>query len=125
MLMAAVVLALLRWAEQPSPLRFALPIALMTPRMGSHVATVLLVPACIWYVVAVAPRELLRWRNWIAAAIGLAVGGAVFFYLPLRYGVIRHLTTPVRYDATGVFHQVDLQTLDGFLWLVTAARFRA
>lgn len=123
MLMAAVILALLRWAEQPSPPRFALPIALMTLSMGNHVATVLLVPACIWYVVAVAPRELLRWRNWIAAAIGLAVGGAVFFYLPLRYGANPAFNYAGEYDATGVFHQVDLQTLDGFLWLVTGRTF--
>lgn len=123
MLMAAVILALLRWAEQPSPLRFALPIALMALSMGNHVSTILLVPACIWYVVATAPRDLLCWRNWLAAAIGLVIGGTVFFYLPLRYGADPVFNYAGEYDANGVFHQVDLHTLDGFLWLVTGRSF--
>lgn len=122
-LTAGTILLLLRWAEAPSPARLAWPILLTTMSLGNHAATVLLIPAYIWYVLSSHPRQLLQ-PQVLAAGLAVVVAGAsVFLYLPLRYGAEPAFNYAGHYDATGSFVPVNLQNLDGFLWLITGRGF--
>jgi len=122
-LMAGVILLLMRWAEAPSPARLAWPIMLVALSMGNHAATLLLIPGCIFYIFANHPRELLKWRVWLAGLLGAAAGAAIFLVLPLRYAASPAFNYAGQFDATGAFVPVNLLTLDGFLWLVTGKSF--
>jgi hypothetical protein len=122
-LMAGVILLLLRWGESPTPLNLAWPVLLMTLSLGNHAATVLLVPGCVWYVVSHHPRQLARPRVWLAVAAAVVVGASIFLELPLRYSGRPAFNYAGHYDASGTFVPVNLQTLDGILWLVTGRSF--
>ncbi|MCA9971431.1 MAG: DUF2723 domain-containing protein [Anaerolineales bacterium] len=122
-LMAGVILSLLRWAEQPTPLRFALPVFLMALSMGNHAATVLLIPGSVLFVLLRHPRQLLRPRVWLAGALGAAVGLSIFLTLPLRHAANPAFNYAGSFDGSGVFHPVNLQSLEGILWLITGRSF--
>jgi hypothetical protein len=124
-LMAATILALLRWAESPTPLRFALPVLLMALSLGNHGATALLVPGCIWFVLAQHPRQLLQPRVLAAGVGALLLGVSVFLILPLRYATNPAFNYAGLYDAAGMFHPTNLLTWDGFWQLITGQTFSA
>ncbi|GJM43008.1 MAG: hypothetical protein DHS20C20_32900 [Ardenticatenaceae bacterium] len=122
-LMAGIILTLLRWAEQPSPLRLALPIFLMTASLGNHMATVLLVPGAVWYVLTSHPAQFKNWRVCAAAGTAVLLGLTVFLILPLRYVSQPLFNYAGEYDASGVFHPVNLMRLSGIWWLITGQSF--
>ncbi|MCB9419006.1 MAG: DUF2723 domain-containing protein [Ardenticatenaceae bacterium] len=122
-LMAGVILALLRWADVPTPLRLALPILLMTLSLGNHAATILLVPACLWFVLTCHPRQMLQSRVWAAALGAVLLGSTVFLLLPIRYTTQPVFNYAGQYDAAGVFQPANLQTLAGVWWLITGQTF--
>ena len=122
-LMAGVILALLRWGERPTPGRVALPVFLMTLSMGNHAATILLVPACIWTVLVTQPAVLRQPRTWLAGGLAGLAGASVFLYLPLVYAAQPTFNYAGAFDAAGVFHPVNLHTVDGLLWLITGRTF--
>jgi hypothetical protein len=59
----------------------------------------------------------------VAGLVAGLVGASIFLYLPLRYAAQPAFNYAGHYDATGMFIPVNLQTLDGFLWLVTGRGF--
>ncbi len=122
-LMAGIILALLRWAESPTPLRFALPILLMALSMGNHAATALLVPGCVWFVLTRHPRQMLQPRTLAAGMGALLLGTAVFLILPLRYATQPIFNYAGLYDAAGNFQPANLQTWNGFWQLITGQTF--
>ncbi len=122
-LMAGVILALIMWAARPSPFRLAVPILLMTLSMGNHAATLLLLPGCVWYVLASHPRESVKLRVLAAALAALAAGASIFLMLPLRYAAAPAFNYAGVYDATGTFQPVNLQTWAGFWWLISGQAF--
>ena len=61
------------------------PVFLMALSMGNHAATILLVPACVWYVLVTAPRSLIRPSTWLTITLGLIAGATIFLYLPWQY----------------------------------------
>jgi hypothetical protein len=122
-ILAAVILALLRWAEQPTPGRLALATFLVGIGFGNHVATVLAAPGCVWFVLATDPRQALRPRSLATAAAGLAAGLAVYLYLPLLYRTDPAFNYAGHFDASGRFEPVDLATLQGLWWLVSGKAF--
>ncbi len=122
-LMAGVILLLIRWGEQPTPFRLALPVFLMSLSMGNHAATILLVPACIWYVLVSHPRQVMQPRTLVAALGAALLGAMVFLYLPIRYAAQPMFNYAGTYDATGQFNPVNLQTIEGILWLITGRSF--
>ena len=122
-LMSGVILTLMRWADQPSPLRLAVPIFLMTASLGNHMATVLLVPGAVWYVLTSHPTHFKNWRVWAAAGTAVLLGLSVFLILPLRYASQPVFNYAGEYDASGVFHPTNLMSLSGVWWLITGQSF--
>lgn len=123
MLMAMVIYTLLRWSDSPSPYRLALPIFLMVVSLGNHMATILLVPGCIWFVLASHPNEMIKRRVLVAAVAAVFLGATVFLILPIRYAAQPIFNYAGEFDASGTFHPVDLQTWAGFFWLIMGKTF--
>lgn len=123
MLMAATIFTLLRWSDGPTPLRFAIPVLLMSLSVGNHMATVLLVPGCVWFVIVSHPRELSKWRVWLAGGTAVLLGATVFLILPLRYAAQPVFNYAGEFDASGIFQPVNLQTIKGILWLISGQTF--
>lgn len=122
-LMSGIMLALLHWREAPSPVRLALPVGLMALSMGNHAATVLLAPACLLFVVFSAPKTLLNYKAWLACGAALLLGLTIFFYIPLRYAANPVFNYAGQYDASGVFHPVNLRDLQNIWWLISGQSF--
>lgn len=122
-LMAAVILALLRWGEEPTPRRFFWPVFFLALSAGNHAATVLLVPGFVWYVLLVGWRNLLQPRLWTAGILAALAGLSVFLYLPLAYATRPAFNYAGMFNAQGVFEPVNLHSLEGILWLVTGRSF--
>ena len=123
MLVAALILALLRWREQPTAARLFWPALVLAMSAGNHAATILLVPGAAVFVLLYQPRLWQRPRNYLAVAGALLIGGAIFLYLPLRAQAVPAFNYAGVYDAAGKFRPVDLTSLSGFLWLVTGRSF--
>jgi len=122
-LVAGILLLLLRWEESPTPARLALATFTVGLASGNHVATVLLAPGCLAFVLGTAPRAALRWRSLAAAAAGMIAGLSIYLYLPLLY-----LTRPAfnyagHYDSSGAFVPVDLTTVSGIWWMASGRVF--
>jgi hypothetical protein len=124
-LMALLILLLLRWREAPSPGRLALATFVFGLSLSHHLATVLLGPACLWYVLSTAPRRALASRALVAAAGTLLLGLSVYLYLPLQASLQPAFNYAGFYDAQGIFRPVDLATPGGLWWLMSGRRFAA
>lgn len=122
-LMAGLLLALLRWAEAPSPQRLALAGLIAGLGLSHHAATVLLAPGCLWLVSVVAPRRAFAPRSLLAALGALALGLCAYLYLPLRYGALPAFNYAGTYASDGSFRPVDLQTPAGLWWLISGRAF--
>lgn len=122
-LMAGMILALLAWREQPTPWRLALAVGLAAISLGNHLATVLLVPGCVLFVLMVGKGNVLRPRTLILALIALLLGLSLYLYLPWRYGANPAFNYAGTFNADGVFQPVNLQTWDGLWWLISGKAF--
>ena len=122
-LMVGLILLLLRWADEPAPSRLALVGLTMGLSLSHHAATILLIPGCVWYVITVAPRRALTLRALLFLFIALLVGLGVYLYLPLRYMAGPAFNYVGRYDVTGTFRPVNLQTVSGLWWLISGQAF--
>ena len=122
-LMAGLILALLHWSDSPTPRRMLLIGLLGGLGMSHHVATVLLIPGSLFYVLSTHPKKALAPRSLLAFSLAALVGLSFYLYLPLRY-----LTQPAfnyagTYDSSLNFHPVDLTTLEGLWWLISGRTF--
>lgn len=124
-LMALLILLLLSWSQTPSLKGLFLTTLTVGLSMGHHLATVLLVPGAVWYVLVTHPREALTPRLILAALFGLVLGLSVYVVLPLRYLGSPEFNYAGTFDAAGQFHPVNLATPAGFWWLVTGKSFAA
>lgn len=122
-LLAGILLLLLRFEEFPTPRRLAGATLLIGLSTGHHMATVLMAPACTWFVLRTGGRQSLRPRFLLPAAGALLAGLSVYVYLPFVY-----LNDPVfnyagHFGADGIFRAVDLTTPGGLWWLVSGQAF--
>jgi hypothetical protein len=122
-LMAGLILALLRWADTPTPRRLAVVGLLLGLSLAHHGATVLLIPGCALYFATAAPRRAFALRAWLPALGALLAGVSAYLYLPLRYGAPHIYNYAGTFDANGLFQPVDLRTLSGCWWLVSGRAF--
>lgn len=122
-LMAAIILLLLGWADRPSPQRLAALALLGGLSMGHHLATALLVPGCLCYVLCVAPRRALAPRALALAAAAGALGLSVYLYLPLRAAAGPAFNYLGSYDGAGQFTPIDLRDPASLWWLIRGGPF--
>lgn len=122
-LMAGLILLLLRWAERPALRRLALAGLLGGLSLGHHAMSVLLIPGCVWFALAVAPRRVLAPRALLAVVGAGVLGFGVYLDLPLRYLGAPAFNYAGMYDASGAFHAVDLRTPAGIWWLISGESF--
>lgn len=122
-LMAAIILLLLRWAEEPTPRRLALVGLVGGLSIGNHAATVLLVPGAVWYVLVIGPRKALTLRSFLATTGAFLLGLGIYLYLPLLYMTTPSFNYAGLYDASGAFVPANLQTVEGLWWLVSGRTF--
>lgn len=122
--MVTVVLSALSWfSRRPSALRLAVCTLTVGLSFGNHVATVLLAPGCVWFVLRSAGWGFLDLRRIAAAAGGLALGLSLYAYLTFVYLGDPAFNYAGQYDAEGVFQAVDLTTIAGMWWLVSGKAF--
>ncbi len=122
-LMAGLILALLRWDEAPSPRRLAV-VGLVTGLgFAHHAAIVLLLPGTLFYLFSSPSRRLLGPRMLLAGAAGWLAGASFLLYLPLRYLAQPSFNYAGVYDASLIFHPINLATLDGLWWLISGRAF--
>ncbi len=122
-LMAAILLLLLRFEDSPSRSRLAATTFLFGLSAGHHMATVLMAPACVWFVLRTGGLGCLRPRFVWPAALSLLAGLGIYLYLPWLF-----LTDPTfnyagKFGADGLFRAVDLTTPSGLWWLVSGQSF--
>lgn len=122
---AGILLALLRWGERPGTGRLALVALVMGLSAAHHMATVLLAPGVVWYVLRVAGVRALHPRN-VGAVLGaLAAGLSIYLYLPWTYLQEPLFNYAGRYDDRGVFQPIDLTTREGLWWLISGKTFES
>lgn len=124
-LMAALLLALLRWNEHPSTQRLALGGLMIGLALSHHGTTLLLLPGCAFFLLTRGPRHLLTPRSLFFGCGGLLLGLSCYLYLPLRYAANPPFNYAGHYNALGQFIPVDLHTLHGVFWLVSGQAFRS
>jgi hypothetical protein len=122
-LMAAIILLLLRWADRPSPQRLAAVALLGGLSMGHHLATALLVPGSLCYVLCVAPRRALAPRAVGAALAAGLLGLSIYLYLPLRAAAGPAFNYLGSYNAAGRFSPLDVSDPRTLWWLVRGGPF--
>jgi len=122
-ILAGVILALLRWADEPTPGRLALATFLTGIGFGNHVATMLAAPGFLWFVLNTEPKKALAMRSLGLAVAGLAAGLAVYLYLPLVYWSRPAFNYVGWFDASGAFEPINLATAGGLWWLVSGKVF--
>jgi hypothetical protein len=122
-LMAALILALLRWSEQPTPGRLGVVGLLAGLGLAHHLAMALLLPGAAVFVLASAPRQALTPRASAAAVGGLLAGLSLYLYLPLLYLAQPAFNYAGLYDTSLRFVPVNLLTVEGLAWLVTGRAF--
>jgi len=122
-LMAGILLLLLRFEEAPTPRRLAATTLLFGLSSGHHMATVLMAPACVWFVLKTGGRECLRPRFLLPAGFALLAGMSVYAYLPWVYLRDPAFNYAGHYGADGLFRAVDLTTASGLWWLVSGQTF--
>lgn len=122
-LTCALILALLAWADRPSPARLAVATGLLGLAAANHVLSLLMAPACLIFVLIHDHVEALRPASIAAAAAGLIPGLSAYGYLPYLYLQNPKFNNLVHADGSGGLVPVDLSTVNGIVWTVTARQF--
>jgi len=122
-IMAGLILALMVWSADPAPRRLGVVGLTIGLGLSHHMATVLLLPGVVVYLLAANPRQVFRWKNALAGLAGIALGLAFYIYLPLRYQAQPAFNYAGVYDASGVFHPNNLASFRGLWEMVTGASF--
>jgi hypothetical protein len=118
-----IILVLLYWANDPSAQRLALAVFVVALSAGHHMATVLLAPGCLWFVLRVAPRDSLKPKALGYAGLSLILGLSIYLYLPLASLANPEFNYAGQYSAQGTFQPVDLTTPHGLWWLMSGQAF--
>jgi len=116
---AALLLVVLRWRDDGRATQLCLLAFLFGVGAGNHLSMVLLLPGFTWLA---ASGRRSPWRPLglpLATVICGLAGASIYLYLPLRY----LSGTPLNYARD--YWQVDLATVEGLRWMVTARMFNS
>lgn len=122
-ILSALILALLRWAEKPTLARLGIASLLGGLGLAHHMATTLLIPGVIFYVISRDPSKSLAPRAILVAIAGVLMGLTPYLYLPLRYLTLPEFNYAGIYDASLQFNPVNLFSLKGMWWMVSGRAF--
>jgi hypothetical protein len=130
-LMAALLFLLLRWREERNQgamnrasILLVAAAGLYGLSFGNHMATVLLAPGLVAFVLMVAGRGILRPRQLVPVVVAFLLGLSIYLYLPLRYLAAPAFNYAGHYDASGRFIAMDL-TQPAALWtMMTGQSFQ-
>ncbi|NTW01222.1 MAG: DUF2723 domain-containing protein [Oscillochloris sp.] len=122
-LMAGIILLLLRWAERPSPTRLATITLLGGLSMGHHLATTMLIPGCLCFVLCVAPRRVIAPCALALALVTGLLGLSIYLYLPFLATFKPAFNYAGSYNATGQFIPLNLSDPRNLWWLLSGGQF--
>ncbi len=88
--------------------------------LANHLSAALYGPAILGFVLAGKRQGATRW---LALGGAGALGLLPYIYLPLAYLAQPAFNIAGQYDSSGTFHPVDLASLQGMLWMLTARQF--
>jgi hypothetical protein len=114
---AAMLLLVLRWREEAHPADLYALALLWGIGAGNHLSMVLLLPGFAWLAATGREPPWRHTRTLLITVACLAIGTAVYLYLPIRY----RSNAALNY-ARDYWH-VDLSTPAGLLWMLTARMF--
>ena len=114
---AALLLLVLRWREEAHPADLYALALLCGIGAGNHLSMVLLLPGFAWLAATGREPPWRHARTLLITIACLAIGTAVYLYLPIRY----RSDTALNY-ARDYWH-VDLSTPAGLRWMLTARMF--
>jgi hypothetical protein len=122
-IMAALILALLCWAENPTPARLGAASFLGGLGLAHHMATTLLIPGAVIYVISISRSKAFAPRSIVFALAGGVLGLIPYLYLPLRYITGPAFNYAGFYDVSLHFNAVNLSSLSGIWWLISGQEF--
>jgi len=124
LLAAGLLWLLLRWEETRADGLLAAFGLLYGLSFGNHVSTILLAPAFVLFLLAVAGRALFHPKRLLFVAGPFVVGLGIYLYLPLRYLAAPTFNYAGAYDALGNFVPLDMTRPGNLWWLVSGRGFQ-
>ncbi len=122
-IMAGLILALIRWREFPSPSRLSMAALMIGMGLSHHVATALLLPGAIVYLLTSSRDKLLALKPISLALLGLLAGLSFYLYLPLRYAAQPQFNYAGHYNSALTLIPQNLHSLNGLWWIISGRAF--
>ncbi len=122
-LLAGLILVVLRWREQPTAPRALVVGVLIGLGLSHHASTVLVLPGLAVCMALQPGGRAFKPDAWLPVGVGIVLGLLPFLDLMWRYTQSPAFNYAGLYDSNGVFHAVNLTTVDGLIWLVTGRSF--
>ncbi len=121
---AAVILSLLRWSDQPTIRRLSIVGLLFGLSLGNHGAMILLFPSIIFIIVTrnVNGKRLLR--TGLIYSVFMILGLCIYLYLPLRYATDPIFNYAGSYNSSGEFIPTNLKSIKSLFEYVTGGTFK-
>ncbi len=122
-LLAATILLMLRWAEQPSGLNTFWLFLLVGFSLSNHLSSLLTLPGLGIYLLSKNHRRILTPELILLAVLGLGVGLLPYLYLPIRYTAKPVFNYAGLFDSNGLFYPVNLHKIKGIWWVASGKVF--
>jgi hypothetical protein len=133
-LMAGQILCIINWQRNPTPGKTFLVGLLIGLGLCHHGSQLLLMPAIGIFLLfslssfsnpksSITGIKSLSKHSWLAGFAGLFLGLSFLLYLPIRYLALPAFNYAGSYDAGGVFHPLQLNTLSGLIILMSGKSF--
>ena len=121
-LMGLVLLMLLLWDNRREKKYLYAAVGLWGLSFGNHMATVLLAPALGFVLLDSFRRDAVSWRDIMPMAGLFSLGLLTYVLLPLRYLAGADVNGG-GFDASGIFHRLDLASAEGMWTMLTGRAF--
>jgi hypothetical protein len=122
-LMAGLILCLLRWQEQPTARCTVLLGFILGLCLCHHAGSILMIPGVLVFILTSVSKTPSKPKIFGAGIIGLLLGLVPYLYLPLRYHSLPEFNYAGVFDARGLFHPFELDTVQGLWTLISGKTF--